>query len=298
MSRDLSRWRRMLAVNLWCVMVLATSVFAAESSSQAPAVKQIKLATLEWPPYVGKKLKQQGYVHEVVVTALERVGYEVQIQYVPWPRALREVSLGEVDAIFPTYYTPERSRQLAFSEPFAGGPVGLYKRRDTPATYPVDPRSNPVAALRGVREYSVGVVRGYANPLALENVDFLTQEAAKNDLVNLRRLYHKRVDLIVIDKFVADYLLETSLKEYRPELEFMQPPLEIKYFYLAFSLKDPNHQAKLKAFNRGLALIREDGTLDRIYERHGMRSVLHYEHELSSTGLQEKAEPASPTTAP
>src|SRR5690606_41510265 len=96
MSRDLSRWRRMLAVNLWCVMVLATSVFAAESSSQAPAVKQIKLATLEWPPYVGKKLKQQGYVHEVVVTALERVGYEVQIQYVPWPRALREVSLGEI----------------------------------------------------------------------------------------------------------------------------------------------------------------------------------------------------------
>src|SRR5690606_21066867 len=268
MNKALPLRRWVFTVLLCPLVALSPQTFTADSTNsalEAPAAKQIKLATLEWPPYVGQELKQRGYVHELVVAALNRAGYEVQVKYVPWPRAIREASVGEVDGLFPAYYTTERSQQFVFSDPFAGGPVGLYKRRDTPASYPVDPRSNPVAALRGVCEYSVGVVRGYANPLPLERVDFLKQEAAKNDLVNLRRLYHKRVDLIVIDKFVADYLLETSLKEYRPELEFMQPPLEIKYFYLAFSLKDPNHQAKLKAFNRGLALIREDGTLDRIY---------------------------------
>lgn len=269
--------------------MLAGQSLHAESKPQDPAAKVIRLATLEWPPYVGQGLKQQGYVHEVVVTALARAGYDVQTKFVPWARALREASLGEVDGVFPTYYTSDRAQLFVFSEPFAGGPVGLYKRIDTPAAYTVDPRSNQIAALHGLREFSVGVVRGFANPPAIDSADFLKKEAGKSDLINLRRLYHKRVDLIVIDKFVADYLLENSLKEFRGELEFIQPPLEVKYFHLAFSKKDPAHWEKVDAFNRGLAQIIEDGTLDRIYESHGVRSVLHYEQELSSTALKTQA---------
>lgn len=289
MGRDVSRWIRILVWLLWPMAMLPASASPSSSEAEVTEAKRITLATLEWPPYVAQRLKGRGYVHELVVTALERAGYEVHVKFVPWPRAVREASVGEVDGIFPAYYTKERTRQLAFSTPFAGGPVGLYKRKDTPARYPVDPRSNPVAALQGIREHTVGVVRGYANPLAVDNADFLNKETAKSDLVNLRRLYHKRVGVIVIDKFVADYLLETLLKEYREELEFMHPPLELKYFYVAFSPKAPNYQEKLEAFNRGLAQITEDGTLKRIYEQHGVSTVLHYEHDLSSTGLQEEA---------
>ncbi|MBF0552317.1 MAG: hypothetical protein HQK60_17515 [Deltaproteobacteria bacterium] len=63
--------------------------------------------------------------------------------------------------------------------------------------------------------------------------------------------------------------MATKLPMYRDELEFMEPPLEIKPLYIAFSKQAKGYEEKLAAFNRGLKLIREDGTLDKIILSHG-----------------------------
>jgi polar amino acid transport system substrate-binding protein len=53
------------------------------------------------------------------------------------------------------------------------------------------------------------------------------------------------------------------------ELEFIEPPLEIKVLYIAFSKKAANYKQKLKDFNIGLEQIKEDGTMYRIISDHG-----------------------------
>ncbi len=58
-------------------------------------------------------------------------------------------------------------------------------------------------------------------------------------------------------------------------LEFMEPPLENKMLYIAFSKHAADYWKKLTAFNAGPRQITVDGTLARIMERHGFRNIIH-----------------------
>ena len=147
--------------------------------------------------------------------------------------------------------------------------MGLYKRKDTNVSYSIDPRLNQTEALRSLQGYRFGVVRGYVNTEVFDKADFLEKDEVFGDEPNLKKLYNRRIDFMFIDKFVADYLIKNKFPEYEAELEFMEPPLEIKLLYIAFSRQAADSQEKLAAFNRGLKEITADGTLVRIMARHG-----------------------------
>ncbi len=262
------------------LMFLSLLILSSQIASQP---KVIKLTTLNWEPYIGESLPNHGYVFELVEAAFNKSGYTLEVKFLPWARALLMAKRGEVDALFPEYYSSVRDDEFVFSEPFLGGPVGFYKRKDSNIAFSIDPRTNQRAALRALKEYKFGVVRGYLNTDTFDQAEFLYKEDVVDDLTNLKRLFYNRVQLIFIDEFVADYLLTTKLPEMKDQLEFMPPPIEIKHLYLAFSLKVPNFSSKLEAFNKGLEIVKADGTLQHIYARHGFKEVLWYQRQLEST---------------
>ena len=69
------------------------------------------------------------------------------------------------------------------------------------------------------------------------------------------------------------------MPDYKDDLVFMDPPLEVKNLYLAFSRNATNYDVKLRAFNRGLEIIKADGTLQQIYEKHGFQEILRYQEQ-------------------
>lgn len=234
------------------------------------AQKTVTLSTLDWPPYIGQELENNGYVNEIVVEAFKRAGYTAEVNFYPWARALHLALSGAHDGLFPEYFDPtERDHQIVFSDPFPGGPVGLYKRKDSAISYTVDPQKDQTRALEGLKQYSFGIVRGYINTKAFDEAGFLKKDMAVGDKMNLEKLYNKRIDLIFIDKFVAKYIIVKEFPWYIDELEFMEPPLEVKPLYIAFSKKAPGYKEKLKAFNTGLKEIKGDGTLKKIMQKHG-----------------------------
>ncbi|WP_246841176.1 ABC transporter substrate-binding protein [Hahella sp. CCB-MM4] len=261
-----------------CLNLAAVDGLAADSKIRVPVVT---LATLDWEPYVGQDMDSYGYVYELVTQAFARGGYKARTQFYPWARALDTTQRGKVDALFPEYYSASRLGDFAYSDPFLGGPVGFYMRRDSGIEFSIDPRLDQQSALMGLSQYKFGVVRGYLNTDAFDNADFLYKEEVTDDLTNLQRLYHNRVQLIFIDKFVAEYLINNHLPQYKKVLAFLDPPLEIKYLYVAFSKKVPDYEQKLNAFNRGLKDIQRDGTMEDIYSRHGFKEVLWYQGEIS-----------------
>ncbi len=147
--------------------------------------------------------------------------------------------------------------------------MGLYKRKDTGGSYSISPQKDQTAALRGLEGYTFGVVRGYINTAEFDMANFLVKEEANSDTINLKKLYNRRIHFIVIDKHVAEHLIETNFPWYKQELEFMSPPLENRSLHIANSKQAHNYKKKLNAFNRGLQQIKEDGTLDRIIRSHG-----------------------------
>ena len=229
----------------------------------------VKLATLVWEPYIGPDMPNQGYVYELVAAAFKKGGYNTDIQYFPWARAVHLTETGRQDALFPEYYDSNREEKYVFSDPFPGGPVGFYKRKDNPISFAVDPKKDIKTVLKGLKQYSFGVVRGYINTKEFDAADYLKKDEANGDEMNLVKLFNKRIDMIFIDRYVAAHIIVRKFPHYMDQLEFMEPPLEEKKLYVAFSKQAPDYRQKLKAFNTGLKALEQDGTLEKIMMAHG-----------------------------
>jgi ABC-type amino acid transport substrate-binding protein len=232
------------------------------------AENKVTVATLEWPPYIGENLLNKGYVNEITKKAFNRSGYKVMVTFYPWARSVYLVERGDIDALLPEYYSKEREKTCVYSESIPGGPVGLYKLKSLKVKWPNNPQKKQSLALWGLRKYRFGIVRGYINTMAFDSAKFLKKEAVTSDELNLKKLFGRRIDFIFIDKFVANYLIKNKYPQYRSKLEFMEPAMELKPLYLAFSRKSKNYKEKLNAFNRGLSSLKADGTLKKILKKY------------------------------
>lgn len=231
---------------------------------------QVTLATLEWPPYVGASLIGQGYAAEVVRTACARRGVDVKFELMPWSRALMLGLRGDVAGVMPEYRNAQREAEFAFSLGFPGGAVGLYKRRADTIAYAVDPHADLDGALRSVAQHRIGIVRDYINNATFDRADYLQREEAASDDVNLRKLAHRRVDLVFIDRWVADYLMRRDPLLRGADLEMMQPPIEEPALHVAWSRQDKSAALARPACDAGIAELRLDGTVEALRRRHGL----------------------------
>jgi ABC-type amino acid transport substrate-binding protein len=255
-------------------LALAATLLAALGLGVARAADtprpSVALATTEWAPYIGQDLPEHGYVHVLVTRAFALSGYDAQIRFYPWARALLLAREGKVAGLMPEYYDASRTNEFAYSDAFPGGSVGFYARRDRQLKIPPSLATKPAAALQMLKHLRFGVVRGYLNAPAFDTAPGLMREAARDDLTNLRKLYHGRVDAIVIDKHVAEHLLRTAVPEFAGELEYLEPALAQHSLYVAFSRTAPDHEALRRAFNKGLEQLELSGELAAIRRRAGL----------------------------
>jgi polar amino acid transport system substrate-binding protein len=270
------KWK-CLAV-LWVVLCCSTQLFAEQ--------KVVTLATLEWEPYVGSEMSSNGLTAEIISESFKKAGYKVIFKFYPWTEGMAAAREGRVDGIFPAYYDKSRAADFVYSDELLESPLGLYRKtyKSSPGgpgaysgtykkgqyiVYPVDPRINQTEALKGLKEFTFGVVAGYVNTPEFDAADFLTKVEAANDQENLTNLFEDKVQLIVVDKYVAKNILVHKFPWRLGEFEFMEPPLAKKPLHIIFSTKVKDHEQKLKDFNAGLKLVKEDGLLKKIMRKYG-----------------------------
>jgi polar amino acid transport system substrate-binding protein len=249
-------------------VVLSFILLLATQSIQAQT-KKVTLTTLNWEPYIGEALPGKGYVYEIVSEAFQSVGYQVEIRFSPWPRTVAEAESGKADGLFPEYYDENRRAHFVYSKPFPGGPVGFLARKESKITFPADPQKDLAKTLRGMKQYSFGVVRDYINTKEFDDAAYLLKDESISDEQNIQKLILKRTDLIYIDKLVAQHLIKTKFLKFSNELEFLEPPLEVKTLYIAFSKKAPDYEEKLIDFNEGLAKLQKAGAIKAIMKKYG-----------------------------
>ncbi|SIS90625.1 amino acid ABC transporter substrate-binding protein, PAAT family [Thalassolituus maritimus] len=222
--------------------------------------KVVRLATLEWAPYTSQTLKHQGATTEVVRRSFKAMGYELQIMFYPWERAVKMGSDGSygLDGFFPEYYREDVNDGVVFSDPVGYGPLGFAERVNRVIDW---------NKLEDLTPYTIGTVQGYANTLEFDErvaEQTLNVSEAMTDVTNLMKLVYGRVDLSVIDQHVFAYLLATNpeLNAVRGQLLFDQTLLEIKSLYVCFN-KDNAHLAEI--LNQGLAKIDIRAIQDEIF---------------------------------
>lgn len=212
----------------------------------------IKFSTLEWPPYLGEKLPEQGFGVEIVRAAFRAEGIDhVTTDFLPWSRALLVAEQGkEYSGVMLAYYSKERSEKFIYSDPVISGEIKFAMRNDNVISW------NKFIDLKNKK---IGVVQDYVNNPELDKLisdKTLWAEASASDENNITKLAYKRTDLAVVDTNVFDYLVKTAptLRPFKDQLQIHGKTLEDKKLYVLFS-KNEEGMRLVKIFNRGLKKI-------------------------------------------
>ncbi|MFC1852551.1 substrate-binding periplasmic protein, partial [candidate division CSSED10-310 bacterium] len=187
---------RYLQITIFLTLFSAVLLFSMKGISDE---KIVSLAACEFPPYYGQNLTNQGVVTEITAEAFKKVDYTLKVKFYPWARALDYGKKGLVDGILGLWYTTEREQWFGFSMPLHPNHLGFYKRKSDLISF---------KSLHDLKPYKIGIVLGYANPPGF-NQAHLKTEAVITDKNNLMKLYRKRIDLALIDKDVAQYIMKT-----------------------------------------------------------------------------------------
>lgn len=213
-----------------------------------------------FPPYIGEDLPKGGLASNLCQTILAHAGYDSSIDLVPWQRALELTTLGRYDALVSAWYTDERNRDLAFSEPYTMNTVRLIQRRGSDIPY---------TGIEDVDNRVVGVVLGYhIAPALADRPDVILQTV--NDLdTALRMLMADRIDFVFAEERVAAHTARGIYGGILGDLKFLRPVLSANGMRLAVSRVRPDHADIVAAFNASHASLRKEGIIRQIHTEHG-----------------------------
>ena len=245
---------RLIAV--FFIFSFAILSVAANDNSE---IKTIKLATCEWAPFSGKKIKNQGITTSIIKKCFNDQFVKVQIDFMPWSRVIKVVQNGEYDAAYPAYYSKEREKHFKYSKYFMASPIHFCVTKNSKITF---------KSLEDMKAYKIGIVNGYVNSREFDAATFLNKKKANNDKTNLFKLVNNRVDTIVIDKYASEYYKATNKEFANVELKYLDPPLETKKLFLLVS-KNISHSDKIiKIFNKGIDNLTKSGNLNNLLNQY------------------------------
>jgi|GEM_PF-2757811 len=219
----------------------------------------VSLVATNYAPYYFADLTNQGFVDEIISQAFALADIESKVNYYPWKRSFELAKFGVTQGIFTISKSSEREEIFLFSEPIIDINIRLLTKKSNsalPSKY-VNIDSLLPLVLANNKEYKL--------PESLEN-EKLNFISTIDDETAIRVLLSNRVDLVVIDEDVANYLIHKHFMEHKDALRFFGPPMAKIPQYLAVAKSLDNAQEIIDAFNQGLNSLKNSGTFARIIQ--------------------------------
>lgn len=210
----------------------------------------VHLTSLDWAPYSGKSLTNQGASVVVAQAAFKAMGHELVVDFFPWSRAVKLAS--ETGSKYAGYF-PEylyESSEFTFSAPMGQGPLGLVENKATPITW------SQVADLTA---WKLGVVQDYVNTEELDALiasGSIKPQVVVSDEINVQKVAGGRIDVAVIDANVLNYMLANNnkLASAKDKVQMNAKLLMNKDLYIAFR-NDADGKKWQAIYNQGLGKI-------------------------------------------
>lgn len=217
----------------------------------------ITLYTEEYPPYNGTDVdsgKVRGLSVDIVNELMARAGLATSgPRVLPWARGLALTAANPDTCLYTAARVPERENLYQWIGPIGRSEWVLFARRDDHLV---------LRSLEDARPYQIGTYIGDISVTYLGERKFLVQAAA-SDRVNPQKLLKHRIDLWSVGRLPGLRLLrELGMDQFEPVLTFTQADM-----YLACSRN--MDQADVARLNELLRAMYRDGTVHRIYARHG-----------------------------
>lgn len=238
------------------LVLISTAVF----TGMASATEKLRFTTCEWEPYYGSNLMNNGYITEITKEAFRAAGYEIDVWFVPWNRALHDARNEHYDALLGLYHSEERAKWVEYSQPIESVKNVFFTLKDRIITY---------GSLKDLSAYRIGIERGYAYSDEFDSANYLRKEPARKIEININKLLKGRLDLVAASKMVFLHNMKKKFPEKMHLIDVLDKPLTVNKIYNGFVKKKSKHKKWTADFNRGLKIIKNNGLYDRILEKHG-----------------------------
>lgn len=230
------------------IIAALTAIFVSLPSAAAEPAQTLRLASLEWMPFSGSTLPDDGLSGAVIAEVEKRLGNKVKVHYFEWKEAISKV---EADAAFagyfPVYHTAERAEtKCHLSQPIGKSEIGIGYLKESPVQWK---KPSDLAALK------IGVVEGYANSAEFDAAVKQGKqpvELTSSDTNNVRKLVTKKIPGIVIDRQVLRFL--TMKSSARDSVMFSERLLTANTLHVCFR-RSPAGKALQEAFDAELQKV-------------------------------------------
>lgn len=224
--------------------------------------KSVTLATMNFEPLYGESLLEGGVVTALTREAFRRVGYRIDVQFMPWKRAIESTKIGDYDGVMGAVLNAERAPFFVATEAIVPYETVLFSRSEEIITY---------TDLSELKSYKIGTVRGISAEDILKAAN-LTFESVTEYEQNLKKLMAKRIDLMAGNNFLIPDLLK-KYPEFEGKVRAVSPPLQTNPLRILVPKKNSNHTVIVADFNRGLQEIITDGTFNAIVNKYGFSDL-------------------------
>lgn len=161
----------------------------------------LRIVTEPWAPYVYlENGKAKGIDYDITALVFERLGIDVQWQFLPWKRCLQMLEQGHADGALDIFQTRERQGMLLYpSEPLSDVEFVLFQ---------ANARPHPFKTLNDLKGLTVGTNPGYQYGDEFMQSNAITREPAPSAEANFGKLHKGRIDLFITDRRVGEHTLK------------------------------------------------------------------------------------------
>jgi len=261
------------------------------SLSTLLSAETITFANGEWAPYMSPKLKNAGYVSDIVVQAYKEEGIDVKWVFLPWKRGFEEAKNGayqgtaiwgyneerakdfDVKWVFLPWkrgfeeakngayqgtaiwgYNEERAKDFLYTDTVLNLETAFFIQKDSDFFW------NTISDLKGKK---LGGIIGYAYGIedAEKAGDVKISRISKPE-GNYKKLAAGRLDAVLEDTQVG--LKSIHKMGYDGKIVPYSKPLKSRKYSVIISKQVPNAERLIKAFNKGLKKLQDSGRFDAI----------------------------------
>ncbi|WP_020592062.1 substrate-binding periplasmic protein [Kiloniella laminariae] len=243
------------------ILRFASSLILAILLSLSAQAEPLVLACNSWRPLIDEARGDRGLLSEIITLSGERVDLQVQHLILPWNRVIAGVKKGEIDGISCPTYVNENKNWIAYTnQAFWEIEIGIFVRKDS---------GIKLGQLKDLHDYSFGSLKGSSYFEILQGLigDDIRINPYPKEIDGMKMLIEKRFDILFTGRLMGYQLLETQNLERANEVDYLET-LYLEHIHPGISRIRPDAQEIAERLDKGFQMIKADGTLEQLYEKH------------------------------
>lgn len=230
-------------------------------SSTTWAEETVTIGVGEWPPLISKDLKHYGVVSRIIEDSFALAGVKIVYKWAPWKRAYRNVATKVWDLSPGWTKTPERQKEVLFSDPLFEKYQSFFHLKSFPFEW---------QSFADLKNIQIGATRGYFYGdefKKLTEQGLIKVEYVTSDTQNLKKLLLGRIEVFPLNSLTGYSLIQSSLTE-QQAMQLTHHPKKLaepNNSYVVFA-KNAKNVHMLALFNQGLKKLKQSGKYAQYFE--------------------------------